>query len=88
MREHSVVFQLITNQKYMSMKKRINRILNILRHTYGINALSTSEDICHTIVTAKMTRIISLPSLRLYLRTLSKAAGLECEIDCGGGIYN
>lgn len=70
------------------MKKKINRILHTLQHTYGIMPLSTSEDICHTTVSARMTRIISLPSLRLYLRTLSKAAGLECEIDYGGGIYS
>ncbi len=67
------------------MKHKINRILNTLRHTHGISRLNEQDDICHVVVTARATRPVDFSSLRLYLRTLAKAAGLECDLEHGGG---
>lgn len=67
------------------MKKKVSRILTYLRHTYGVVQLSQSEDACHMVVTARLTRVIDFSRFCLYLRMLTKAAALECEIENGGG---
>lgn len=67
------------------MKQKIKRIIGTLRRPFGLDVRCTYQDLCHTTVTVRLTRTISMSDLRIQLRVLAAANGLECETEHNPG---